>query len=442
MKPNLTQYLWTILASSSLIQPAQATHHNDVLRFGSPESVGMLPKPLKAMVANLTHFTESRNWTSRSYNQIVPIEPGGTTLIAHKGVIVSHFAFGKRNLWASVDGVEGTKLPKNKQEDATVDTIYDMASLTKMFTAVAVLRCLDRGLVNLNGTVATWLPDFASNGKQDITLLELLTHTSGFAPSPSTGLWTPKFPTYESKIAAILNETLQNKPGSKYVYSDLNFMTLMLVVEKVTGKSLDENIYEYTSLMGMKDTLFNRGNIEGKKFPFHHRMAAQEFQITVQGPGVPIRPQPVRGTVHDENAYGLDGVSGHAGLFSTVLDTARFCQMILNNGTYNRHRILSQQSVNLIFTNFNGCFGPGSERGVGFELNQYYTAGPMANMLAASHTGFTGTSMVIDRASDTLFLHFANRAHASRKWASNNIARQTVGAWVATALGRHVEFPQ
>lgn len=183
-----------IVAVLATAPPALSKRCDDVLHYGTPESVGMLPKPLEDMVANLTHFTETRNWTSHSYNQVVPVEPGGTVLIGHKGTIVSHFAFGKRNLWASVDGTNGTKLAPELQEDATVDTIYDMASLTKMFTTVAALRCIDRGLLALNGTVATWLPDFASNGKGKITLLQLLTHTSGLAPDPSPGCLSPYIP--------------------------------------------------------------------------------------------------------------------------------------------------------------------------------------------------------------------------------------------------------
>ncbi|TGJ83778.1 hypothetical protein E0Z10_g4982 [Xylaria hypoxylon] len=420
---------------------AKATYHHNVLQYGTAESVGMLSEPLDDMVANLTHFTEARNWGAKTFNQIVPIEPGGTTLIAHNGVIVSHFAFGKRSLWGAVNGSTGTMLPPSDREDTTIDTIYDMASLTKLYTTVAGLRCIDQGLINLNGTVATYLPTFSTNSKENITILQLMTHTSGFPADPAIGLWTPQYPTYESRVKQILNETLQNVPGSAYLYSDINYMAIMLVIEEVTGKRLDDVIHEYTSMMGMKDTFFNRGNIEGPEFSFYNRMATEEFQTAILGEVEPRRPQPVRGTVHDENAWGLDGVSGHAGLFSTVLDTARFCQMILNNGTYGGKRILSQQSVDLIFTNFNARFGAGAYHGVGFELNQYYTAGPMANLLSASHTGYTGTSVVIDRASNTLFLHFANRVHPSRKWSSNNIVRETLGAWVATALGRNVVFP-
>ncbi|GIJ99652.1 hypothetical protein Aspvir_003653 [Aspergillus viridinutans] len=144
----------------------------------------------------------------------------------------------------------------------------------------------------------------------------------------------------------------------------------------------------------MHDAFFNRGNIEGPAFPFYPRMAAEEYQIDVLGPMEPQRPKPVRGTVHDENAWALNGVSGHAGLFSTVEDTAI-----------------------------------------------YYTAGPMASLQTASHTGFTGTTLVIDRPSNTFFLLFANRVHPSRNWSSNNIVREALGYWVAKSLGRDVSFP-
>lgn len=431
----------TLYFASMLATTAMAKSCTDVLRPGSAESVGMLAEPLKDMVANMSQFTEAADWGAPTHNQVLPVEPGGTVLVARHGRIVSHFAFGKRNLWASVDGYSGTKLPAEVQEDAKLDTIYDMASLTKLFTTVAVLRCLDKGLVTLEGPVATWLPGFEVNGKKNVTLIQLLTHTSGFAPDPAVGLWMAQYPTYDSRIQAILQSELQNTPGSTYLYSDLNFMTLMLVVEAVTGMKHDDVVKEYTDEMGMADTFYNRGNVEGSKFQYYSRMATQEFQNNVVSGYEPERPQPVRGTVHDENAWALDGVSGHAGLFSTAFDTAKFCQMVLNNGTYNGKRILSKESVDLIFTNFNERFGPGNEHGVGFELNQYYTAGPMANLQAASHTGFTGTSLVIDRESDTLFVHLSNRVHPSRNWSSNNIARETLGAWVATALGRKVKFP-
>ncbi|KAE8554998.1 hypothetical protein TMatcc_005435 [Talaromyces marneffei ATCC 18224] len=219
-------------------------------------------------------------------------------------------------------------------------------------------------------------------------------------------------------------------------------MSLALVIQTVTGRALDALVYDFTKPLGMTSTFFNRGNIEGftPQTPNYYRTATQEFQIAVLGPEEPQRPQPVRGTVHDENAWSLDGVSGHAGLFSTARDTAAFCQMILNNGTYGGQRILSQTAVDLIFTNFNARF-PGNAHGLGFELDQYYTAGPMASLQTASHTGFTGTTLVIDRTYNALWLHFSNRVHPSRTWSSNNIVREAVGYWVGKSLGLNVTFP-
>lgn len=260
--PLTSSLLCAVLATAAMANSSCP----DVLRPGSPESVGMLSKPLHDMVANMSRFTTARNWGAPTHNQVLPVEPGGTVLVARHGRIVSHFAFGKRNLWASVDGFNGATLPIAAQEEATLDTIYDMASLTKLFTTVAVLRCLDRGLVTLNGTVVTWLPKFGVGGKGNVTMLQLLTHTSGFDADPAVGLWMPAYPTYESRVDAILAAPLKNAPGTTYLYSDLNFMTLMLIVEAVTGQKFDDVVYEFTSAMGMADTFYNRGNMEGSEF--------------------------------------------------------------------------------------------------------------------------------------------------------------------------------
>jgi CubicO group peptidase (beta-lactamase class C family) len=410
-----------------------------VLRYGSPESVGMDPQPLKEMIANLSGYTTPANYGSFTHNVVNPIEPGGSVIVGHKNTIVSAFAFGKKNLYANANG---TLLAPHLQEEADLDTIYDMASLTKLFTTVAALREIDNGRIQLNATVATYVPEFAANGKANITILMLFTHTSGFDADPTPSLFSGSYPTYEDKIQAILNQAIINAPGSTYLYSDLNFMSMMIVLERVTGRPLDVLTAQFTSLLGMRRTFFNRGNVEGPKNPFYWQSAAQEFQIEVLGAGEPQRPQPVRGTVHDENAWALGGVSGHAGLFSTVRDTAALCQMILNNGTYNGHRILSQEAVDNIFTNFNARFNNiNDDHGLGFELDQYYTAGPLRSLLTASHTGFTGTSLVVDRGRDVFYLHFSNRVHPSRGWSSNNIVREALGYWVGTSLGLDLLFP-
>lgn len=411
----------------------------------------MLSAPLVDMVANLTAYTRPGDYGAHNYNQGTPIEPGGVTLVAHNAIIVSHFATGHRSLYAGVNGTEGTLLPVESREESSLDTIYDLASVTKLFTAVAALVQIDKGTIGLNDTVASHLPEFGVNGKENVTILQLATHTSGLGAIPLPGLYLAEFTTQEAKVTNILNSTLNHAPGTAYLYSDLGFMVLALVLEAVTGSTLDVLISDFTDRLGMNSTFFNRGNVPNLD-PYYPRMAAQEFQIAVLGALEPARPQPVRGTVLGENAFGLLGVSGHAGLFSTAGDTAVFCQMILNNGTYGRERILSPEAVDLIFANLNAgllltsatATTGSSAYGFGFELglDNAAAAGPMQGMLAASQTGVTGTAVVISRASGTFWVHFANKVHPSRLWSSTDIVWGAVGYWVAKALGRDVDFPK
>ncbi|KAJ3467603.1 hypothetical protein MRS44_005167 [Fusarium solani] len=424
--------LLAVLAATP--NPAAA---NFVLRHGQPSSVGMLAKPLKDMVQNITEYSKPRNYGDASHNEVRAVEPGSANIVARHGVIVSAFATGKRNLYADANG---TLLDPADQEDATLDTVYDLASISKLFTAVAVLREVDTGRVKLEENVATYLPEFAANGKGNIKVIDLLTHTSGLMPLPVPDLWKSYYSSIDERVHKLLTLAPQEPRRTMFLYSDIGFMTLRYLLERVTGLNHELLVYSYTIPLGMRSTFFNRGNLEGPLNPFHNRTAPTEFEIEAQGPEEPKRPQPVRGTVHDENTWALGGVSGHAGVFSTVGDVAIFCQMILNNGIYNGHRVLSKKAVDLIFTDFNAQF-PGNNYGAGFALNQTYTQGSMQSMKTASHAGFTGTTLAIDRPSGTFWLHFANRVHPSRHWATNNPARRAMGYWVAKSLGRNVPWP-
>ncbi|KAK0192332.1 putative beta-lactamase [Armillaria mellea] len=308
------------------------------------------------------------NYSSATYNEIHPVYPGATVMIGHQGTIVSHFAVGEVVKYVKENGSE---LENDKKISAKLDTIYDVASLTKMFTTIA-LQQMERGLIGLNYTASTYI--LAMHGKENVTILRLLTHTAGFFADPIPPLWTG----YTS------------------------FMTMQFILEN----------RDFTGPLGMTDTFFNRGNLALDT----SRIAATEFQIAVQGADEPQRPQPVWG-------MSLDGVSGHAGVFSTSMNLGIFCQMILNNG-----------NVDKIFTDYNTVF-LGHDRGLGFELNQYYFSGPMQSLQTAGHTGFTWASMVIDRPSNTFMVLLTNRVHPSRTWPSPNIARQMVGYWVKKAMG-------
>ncbi|KIJ53820.1 hypothetical protein M422DRAFT_42868 [Sphaerobolus stellatus SS14] len=394
----------------------------------------MLPAPLTDLEANVTGYIAPANYGSYSFNVVNPLYPGATVIVGHEAIIVSYFAAGNSLKYLDVNG---TILPEKEQISTTIDTIYDMASLTKMFTTIIALQQLERGNIGLYATVSSYIPEFATNGKSNITIEMLLTHTSGFDADPNPGLWLG-YATYAERKQAVIEQKIINTPGTVYLYSDLNFMTLQFVLEKVTGLPLDKLIHDdFTAPLGMVDTWFNRGNVDIKDPVLKARIAAEEYQIGALGPSEPARPQPVWGTVHDENAWTLDGVAGHAGIFSTAKDLAIFSQMILNNGTYGNTRILKPETVDLIFHNFNAAF-PGNDHGLGFELNQYYWSGPMQSSLTAGHTGFTGTTMAIDRPSNTFFILLTNRVHPSRNWSNINIARENVGLFVAKALGRSV----
>lgn len=216
-------------------------------------------------------------------------------------------------------------------------------------------------------------------------------------------------------------------------------MSTQLLLEQVTSTPLDELLKQgLTGPLNMTSTFFNRGNVEYEANELIAKgTAVTEYQIEVLGDIEPQRRQPVWGTVHDENAWGVDGVSGHAGLYSNAEDLGIFCQMILNNGTYGGTRVLKAETVDLIFTNFNTAF-PGNAHSLGFELDQHYWSGPMQSLQTAGHTGFTGTSLAIDRPSNTFFVLLTSRVHPSRNWSSINIARINMGYFVAKALGRDV----
>ncbi len=381
--------------ASTLLEPAD------------PEDVGLDPDPIRESRRLLARMSES------DYVDGHPLFAGAVGLLAHDGKVVDTYTVGSAVRYE--DG-RGTELPAEKQVPMREDTIFDIASVTKLFTSIAVMQLVERGEVDLAAPVATYLPEFGVNGKREITVEQLLTHTSGL--EPSLFLWRD-WPDERSRIKAVMDVAPQNEPGTTYTYSDLNLITLGVLVERVTGDPLDEVIAErITEPLGMTDTEFNP---PAEKL---HRVAATEFQTT------PPRGM-VRGQVHDENAWSLGGVAGHAGLFSTAHDLGVLAQALLNGGTYGGERILRPSTVLQLFTNYNVEF-PGDSHGLGFELDQIWYMGGLTSPSTAGHTGYTGTSLVIDRQSRSIAVLLTNRVHPSRSWGSINAARQ---AW-ATGLAR------
>lgn len=382
---------------------------NTVLRDGVGEQLGLDPAPIRAAERFLADWTRNDPGTGH------PHFSGAVGLLAHDGVIVDRYAVGGAVRYADTNG---TELPDDQRVPMRNDTIFDLASVTKLFTSIVAMQLVEQGKVELDAPVAHYLPEFATNGKQNVTVRQLLTHTSGLDADPVPSLWQG-YPDLASRRKAVLDSPLKNAPGTTYLYSDINLMTVGFLVEQVAGERLDTVVRDgITAPLGLVDTGFNP---PADKID---RIAATEDELT------PPRGM-LRGQVHDENAWALGGVAGHAGIFSTAGDLAIVAQAILNGGTYRGARILHPDTVQEMLTDYNTAF-PGDAHGLGFELDQMFYMGGLSSPETAGHTGFTGTTLVIDRESRSIAILLTNRVHPTRDWGSINQAREN---W-ATALAR------
>ncbi|WP_460515624.1 serine hydrolase domain-containing protein [Flindersiella endophytica] len=381
---------------------------NTRLRPSTPREAGLRTEEIDAMLTELRGFMQPQG-TAR------PLYPGAVVLVGHDGKIPVHEAMGYAVKYADA---EGTELPPDQQVAMRRDTIFDMASVTKLFTSIVVMQQVERGLIDLNAPVASYLPEFAANGKQAVTVRQLLTHTSGL---PS---WLPlwrDWPDKAARVKATLEVVPSAPPDTRYTYSDLNLITLGVLAEHVTGEPLEALVGKgITEPLGMRDTGFNPPAAK------LDRIAATEYEAN------PPRGM-VRGSVHDENAWSFGGVAGHAGIFSTASDLAILCQTVLNGGRYGSARILQPDTVEQMLTDYNEAF-PTHAHGLGFELSQRFYMGGLTAPQTAGHTGFTGTSVVIDPLSRSFVILLTNRVHPNRAWSSVNAARRVATQRVAQAL--------
>jgi CubicO group peptidase (beta-lactamase class C family) len=377
------------------------------LRFGSARDVGLRPGPVADIASDAARFMKQRRY------------PGAVVLAARDGVIVAHHAMGHA-LRYSDD--KPTELPPERRIAMRPDTIFDIASLSKLFTSVVAVRQLELGTLSLNAPVASYLPEFGERCKDHITIRQLLTHTSGLRPD----LPFHKYETRAEQRALLYSEEPRATPGRAYIYSDLNFIALQFVLEKVTGRPLDALVRDgITRPLGMTDTGYKPAGAR------RSRVAATENQHV---PPARVDRGLVWGQVHDESAWALGGVAGHAGVFSTARDLATLAQMLLNGGRYGQARVLSEDSTRLLFTDFNRKF-PEHSHGLGFELDQRRYMDRLASPVTAGHTGFTGTSLVIDPRSHAFVILLTNRVHPSREWSGVNPARRAVARDLADAIG-------
>ncbi|MFB8775360.1 serine hydrolase domain-containing protein [Streptomyces broussonetiae] len=369
------------------------------LRTGTPERAGLDPAELRELTREVQDLTTGdAPWAA------------GAVVVAGRGpVLALQEAAGYAVRYAAHDPVtdRGVELPPGERVPMTVDTPFDLASLTKLFTAVAAVQQIERGTLGIDARVGAYLPEFGAAARHGVTVRQLLTHTSGLRPE------LPLFdcPDQAARLALLRAEAPVTEPGGYRCYSDLNLLLLQYVLERVTGRSLDVLFHDgITRPLGMTATAF--GPCPGA--------AATEDQ---RRPWAKADRGMLRGVVHDENAWALGGVAGHAGLFSTGRDLAVFCRALLAGGGYGPARILGPDFVELLL----------APPGLGFSLDQPWFMGELAGRGAAGHTGFTGTSLVLDPATDTYLILLANTVHPRRR-PPNSGPRAAAGTRVARAV--------
>ena len=280
-------------------------------------------------------------------------------------------------------------------------SLFDLASLTKVVaTTTSVMLLHERGQLDLDRPVATYLPEFAANGKSAVTVRQLLRHRGGLAPFHR--FYTFPNPTRDVVVDGVLADSLHYAPGEAERYSDLGFITLGLLVERVSGQTLAEFTRdEIFAPLGMADTGF-RGTDQVDQL-----VVPTEYDSLFRG-------SLVQGVVHDENAFVMGGTAGHAGLFSTAHDLALFARMLAGRGTLDGQRFLAGATVDAFV---NRDLFPPDQRGLGWDfksLDGYTSAGALFGPKSYGHTGFTGTSLWIDPDARVFAILLTNRVYPTR----------------------------
>jgi uncharacterized protein YbbC (DUF1343 family)/CubicO group peptidase (beta-lactamase class C family) len=326
--------------------------------------------------------------------------PGAVLLVWHNGQTIYRKAFGNRTL-------------EPRREGMTVDTIFDIASLTKVVaTTTAVMQLVQKGEVRLNDPVAKYIPEFGESGKEDVTVRNLLTHFSGLRPDIDL---TPPWEGRDAALRLSFAETPAYPPGSRFVYSDTNFIALGALVERVSGNTLDaycaKNIF---TPLRMTHTRFL------PPAAWRRKIAPTEYDE---------EGKMLRGVVHDPRARRMGGVAGHAGVFSTADDLSKFAQALLKGSP-----VLSREIVEKMTTPQQP---PTASvlRGFGWDIDSPFSSnrGDLLPVGSFGHTGFTGTSMWIDPTTRTFVILLANSVHPRGKGSAVGL-RSKVATAVAAAL--------
>ncbi len=332
--------------------------------------------------------------------------PGAVLLIGQPGRVLHRKAYGYRALTP-------------QKERMTVDTIFDAASLTKVVaTAPSIMKLFEQGRLRLNDRVTDYLPEF-QGGESDITIRHLLTHYSGLRPDLDL---EPRWKGYETGVKLALVDEPVAEPGERFLYSDINFILLGEIVRRVSGEPLPEFARKhFFEPLGMRDTMFRPPK------RLRRRIAPTEK--------VPEFRLPLRGIVHDPTARYMGGVAGHAGLFTTADDLARFAEMLLGLGSRKGVRVLQPLTVRKMIT----PQSPADKdiiRGAGWDIDSPFSTnrGELFPLGSYGHTGFTGTSLWIDPVTRTYVILMTNRVHPDGRGKVVSL-RTRVATVAAAALG-------
>jgi uncharacterized protein YbbC (DUF1343 family) len=322
--------------------------------------------------------------------------PGAVVLVGRGDRVVYQKAIGRRAVAPAPEAM-------------TLDTIFDMASLTKVVaTTTSVMKLVEDGRIRLGDRVSDYIPGFERYNKKNVTIRHLMMHTSGLRPDlDSANVWTGA----DTAIQLATDEVPTAAPGERFVYSDINYFLLGDIVRRVSGIPLNEfahrNIFEP---LGMKDTMFLPP--ESLRPRIAPTEPCTDFGWPCDGPDMKM----MRGVVHDWTARRMGGVAGHAGLFSTAADLSIFCRMLLNGGSYKGVRILAPLTVAKMTTPASAPGDP-NVRGLGWDIDSSFSSnrGELLPIGSFGHTGFTGTSIWIDPVTKAFVVFLSNRVHPDGK---------------------------
>lgn len=387
---NLLRAIVCIASIIELLDVNQTEAAPPPLEISEPRSVGLSVERLEHIEAIVTEGLERERM------------PGCVVLVGRSGRIAWLKAYGARQLVPEV-------VPM------TTDTVFDLASLTKpVATAASIMTLIEQGRLNLDDKVSKYIPDFGTNGKDAITIEHLLTHQAGLIPDNALRDYQdgPKL-----AFERIHQLDLRAEPGTRFIYSDVGFLVLGELVERISGKPL--NKYAQSTIfepLGMVETMF-----------LPNESLRARAAVTQQRDG-----HWMQGEVHDPRSFELGGVAGHAGLFSTASDLAKYAQMLINGGQLGDVRVLRKETIDLMRKPIEVSSGL---RALGWDVRTGYSSnrGDLFSDQAFGHGGFTGTAIWIDPQLELFVVFLSNRVHPDGKGSVNSLAGR-IGTIAAASI--------